>query len=208
MRGGMSVGVVTSRALTSSDLGGSSHSGAKSLTRLRLSAEGQATARLTVRTSEGDTVTLSAARADLTSIAYDRTGRPATPDLSLQLTSARVDEFKAFEEVVDGELNEQERKDFDALLTNIDDVAAAFFSGRVGEAISRALQVQDLGSLQGYRFDAGYSTSTFVEQNALADLAEVPGWRCPPRIPYPRRKPSRSVLPRFSSSERHTHRSP
>ena len=49
-----------------------------SLTKLRVSAAVEAKASLTVRTDEGDTVTLSAgraARADLSSIAYDKTGR-------------------------------------------------------------------------------------------------------------------------------------
>ncbi|TKB73495.1 MAG: hypothetical protein E8D45_09130, partial [Nitrospira sp.] len=172
----MSAGALTSRSLTPTDLNGAAQSGAELLSRLRLSAQVETKATLTVTTREGDTVTLSAnraARAELTSIAYDRTGRPADPDLSVRLASAQLHAAQAFDSAVDGDLNEQERKDLDALLTNIDGVASAFFSGHIDEAIARALQVKDLGSLQGYRFEASYSSSTSVEHGTGADLAAV-----------------------------------
>lgn len=169
----MSAGVVTSRSLVPSDVSHASQSGAESLSRLRLSAEVRTKATLSVKTREGDTVTLSAgraARADLTSMAYDRTGRPTAPDLSLQLASAQLNEVEAFEAVVEGDLNEQERRDLDALLTGIDDVAAAFFSGQIGDAVARAFQIQDLGSLQSFRFAASYHMRTFVEHDSASDL--------------------------------------
>lgn len=173
----MSAGVITSRSLAPSDLNGVSQSGAESLSRLRLSAEVRTKATLSVKTREGDTVTLSAgraARADLTSMAYDRTGHPSGPDVSLQLAAKSLQKMQAFDAVVDGDLNEQERKDLDALLTNIDGVASAFFSGQIGEAITRALQVQDLGSLQSFRFDASYTASTYAEQESLVDHTGPP----------------------------------
>lgn len=173
----MSAGVITSRSLVPSDLNGVSQSGTESLSRLRLSAEIRTKATLSVKTREGDTVTLSAgraARADLTSITYDRTGRPSGPDVSLQLAAENLQEVQAFDAVVDGDLNEQERKDLDALLSNVDQIASAFFSGQIGEALTRALQVRDLGSLHGFRFDASYTASTYAEQESLVDHTGPP----------------------------------
>lgn len=173
----MSAGVVTSRSLVPSDLSGASQSGAESLSRLRLPAEVRTKATLSVKTREGDTVTLSAGRAtraDFTSIAYDRTGRPSGPDVSLQSAAKSLQKVQAFEAVVDGDLNEQERNDLDALLSKIDQISSAFFSGQIGEAIARALQVQDLGSLQGFRFDASYTASAYVEQESLVDHTGPP----------------------------------
>jgi hypothetical protein len=155
---------------------------AESLTRLRVSTEVQAKATLTVRTREGDTVMLStgrAARADLTSMAYDRTGRSTAPDLSLQLASTELNAIDAFEAVVEGDLSEQERNDLGALLTSIDDIAAAFFSDRIDQAVARAIEVRDVGSLQGYRFDASYSVSTYVEQDTVGDLAQCTDTKMP-----------------------------
>ena len=166
----MSFAVSAPRAAASPDLIQSVPSPSESFTRLRVAAEIQARASLTVRTSEGDTVTLSAgraARADLSSIAYDRTGRSTGPDLSAQLATAELTTLDAVEAIVEGDLNEQEREDLDALLTSIDDIAAAFFSGRIDQAVERALEIRDLGSLQSYRFDASYSSSTYVEQEVL-----------------------------------------
>lgn len=148
---------------------------AASLARLRVSSEVQAKANLTVRTSEGDTVTLSTGRgvrADLASIAYDRTGRATVPDLSAQVASAELSTIKAVEAVVDGELSEQEREDLNALLTSIDEVAAAFFNGRSDQAVERAFEIRDLGSLQSYRFEASYSSSTYIEPAVLSEGTE------------------------------------
>ena len=170
----MFAGALTSRSLTPTDLTDAAQSGAESFSRLRLSAQVEAKATLTVTTREGDRVTLSAnrvARAELTSIAYDRTGRPAGPNLSVRLASTQLHVAQAFDATIDGDLNEQERKDLDALLTNIDGVASAFFSGHLDEAVARALEVKDLGSLQGYRFEAGYSSRTSVEHETGANLA-------------------------------------
>lgn len=148
---------------------------AASLARLRVSSEVQTKASLTVRTSEGDTVTLSTGRgvrADLASIAYDRTGRATVPDLSAQVASAELSTIKAVEAVVDGELSEQEREDLNALLTSIDEVAAAFFNGRSDQAVEHAFEIRDLGSLQSYRFEASYSSSTYIEQAVLSEGTE------------------------------------
>lgn len=125
-----------------------------------------------MRTSEGDRVTLSVGRAvqaDVTSIAYDRTGRPLSSDLSLQLASAQLDRLDQVKATVEGDLNEQERADLEVLLTHIDKIAQAFFGGELDEAVGRALQIQDLGSLQSFRFDASYSASTTVVRETLAD---------------------------------------
>lgn len=171
----MSFAVSAPRTTASPDLIRSVLSPSESFSRLRVAAEIQAKATLTVRTSEGDTVTLSAgraARADLSSIAYDRTGRSTAPDLSAQLASAELTTLDAVEAIVEGDLNEQEREDLDALLTSIDDIAAAFFSGRIDQAVVKALEIQDFGSLQSYRFDASYSTSTRIEEELFNGGAE------------------------------------
>ncbi len=167
----MSFAVSAPRASASPDLIRSVPSPSESFTRLRVAAEFHAKASLTVRTNEGDTVTLSAgraARADLSSIAYDRTGRSTAPDLSAQLATTELSTLDAVEAVVEGDLSERERDDLDALLTSIDDIAAAFFNGRIDQVFERALEIRDLGSLHSYRFEASYSRRTLVEQEVLS----------------------------------------
>ena len=118
-------------------------------------------ADIILTTREGDRITLSSQNtmSEQRRSEYSTDGSQRILEQSMAVSGMSL--------TVQGDLNDQEVADLTALLDDLNEIAADFFSGNVGEAVSGAMNIGDMGSISKLE-------ATFSQTRLLADYLSVP----------------------------------
>ena len=119
---------------------------------------------LTIKTREGDIVTLSSSRfSEFNSSEYNSRGKIKTDSGSAlitqhtqEITLATGDQFSFS---VQGDLNEQELADIAAIVKGVDSIVAEVAEGDMEEAIAQAMDMGNYSSVSMYSADISYQRS-------------------------------------------------
>ncbi len=128
-------------------------------------------AQISIRTAEGDIVTLAATRQEARSMQASAWTTREGSGLATAY-SATSSEMLAFS--LHGDLNPEERADIVALAEDLTAIASSFFAGDFAQAMERATQLGDLGSLSS--MSATFSQHS-LQQTSLHSgqaLGEIP----------------------------------
>ncbi len=146
-------------------------------------------AGLTIKTREGDLVTLnSSSFAELDAYRYNSKGVAQTQDGTVmtrqnhrEVTLSAGDSFSF---TVIGDLNEQELEDIEAIVKDIDEIIEEMAQGDMDEAIELALGMGGYDTVSGYSADISYektvSRATRVQAQTAATVAPP---EPPPELP-------------------------
>ena len=119
---------------------------------------------LTIKTREGDIVTLSSSRfAQFNASEYNSRGEIQT-DFGNALISRHTREITLatgdqFSFSVQGDLNEQELSDIEAILKGVDGIVAQVAEGDMQEAVAQAMAMGNYSSVSRYSADISYERS-------------------------------------------------
>ncbi|RLB84809.1 MAG: hypothetical protein DRH26_18865 [Deltaproteobacteria bacterium] len=137
-------------------------------------------AGLTIKTREGDIVTLSSSRfAQFNASEYNSKGEIQTDSGNALLTQhtreitlATGDQFSFF---VQGDLNEQELADIEAIVKGVDSIAAEVAEGDMEEAVAQAMAMGNYSSVSMYSADISYQRSySMIEETRSVANSPLP----------------------------------
>lgn len=127
---------------------------------------------LTIKTREGDIVTLSSSRfAQFNSFEYNSrgeiqtdTGNALITQHTREITLTTGDQFSFS---VQGDLNEQELADIEAIVKGVDGIVAEVAQGDMEEAVAQAMAMGNYSSVSMYSADISYERSySMTEQTS------------------------------------------
>jgi hypothetical protein len=133
---------------------------------------------LTIKTREGDIVTLSSSRfAQFNSSEYNSRGEIQTDSSSAlitqhtrEITLTTGDQFSFS---VHGDLNEQELADIEAIVKGVDGIVAQVAQGDMEEAVAQAMDMGNYSSVSMYSADISYERSYSMIE-ATSSVASSP----------------------------------
>ncbi len=137
-------------------------------------------AGLTIKTREGDIVTLSSSRfAQFNASEYNSKGEIQTDSGNALLTQhtreitlATGDQFSFS---VQGDLNEQELADIEAIVKGVDSIAAEVAEGDMEEAVAQAMAMGNYSSVSMYSADISYQRSySMIEETRSVANSPLP----------------------------------
>jgi hypothetical protein len=130
---------------------------------------------LTIVTKEGDHVTVSAdSEFRLDFATYDSTGRMKGETSRLQAEALSLDSSQKFSISVEGDLNEQEKKDIQNILQSLDKTMNDLVSGRSDQGAAGAEKLGNLGSISSINATLQVEQSISVESAAMAGITSSP----------------------------------
>lgn len=146
----------------------------------RVSAMDQKSADIEIVTREGDRVTLSTdSLSKMFNYTYNEQGY-----MNGEMTASSFEVFGVYssQEValsVEGDLNEEEMADIMSILDKIENLAGDFFAGELDEAVAKALQFGDMGSVVAVEANLQYVYSVSAEESFMvtgpSTSSELPG---------------------------------
>ena len=141
----------------------------------RLNASSDTHTDLSVVTAGGDRITLSAEsllRASYAEVNYQSTDQYR---LNLHATDSQVQFGNSIEVSVQGQLDQQERADVQLLVGKLEKVVKQFLGGDSEGALSKALQIGDLGTVASFELNVQQSAQIALtqEQQVSADGAQA-----------------------------------
>jgi DnaJ-domain-containing protein 1 len=120
---------------------------------------------LSLTTNEGDKISLSlAARTQSDYLNYLETGQEKQGDYAHQLQMFSTASEQDFTMTVEGDLNEQERKDIGAVLKTIDKMMANFVQGRLEPMVAKANKLSQLDTISSLSLEMSYTREVMVAQ--------------------------------------------
>ena len=140
----------------------------------RLNASSDTHTDLSVVTAGGDRITLSAEsllRASYAEVNYQSTDQYR---LDLHATDSQVQFGNSIEVAVQGQLDQQEQADVQLLVGKLEKVVKQFLGGDSEGALSKALQIGDLGTVASFELHVQQSAQIALtrEQQVSADGAQ------------------------------------
>jgi len=140
-------------------------------------------AGLTIQTREGDIVTLSSSQfSELNAFEYNSQGQiqtdAGTARISQHTREITLTSGEQFSFSVQGDLNEQELADIEAIVKGVDGIIAEMAQGDMKEAVSKAMSMGYYSSVSMYSADISVQRSYAVAQetrSASNDLLSNPG---------------------------------
>ncbi|MBM3224679.1 MAG: hypothetical protein FJZ47_12860 [Candidatus Tectomicrobia bacterium] len=153
-------------------------------------AETRTSADITLVTAEGDKVTLSAETASQASyLRYDARGRIQGQHARVRTEVLQLNASEALSVQIEGNLNDAERADIQEALSTLADIATDFFDGDTDSALSSALDLTELETLQSIDATLEVSQSVSVQREstrrrlAADDVPGRPFGGTPPALP-------------------------
>jgi hypothetical protein len=124
---------------------------------------------LTIKTREGDIVTLSSSRfAQFNSFEYNSRGEIQTDSSSALITQhtreITLETGDQFSFSVQGDLNEQELADIEAIVKGVDSIVAQVAQGDMEEAVEQAMAMGNYSSVSMYSADISYERSYSITE--------------------------------------------
>jgi hypothetical protein len=155
---------------------------------------------LTIKTLEGDIVTLSSSHfAEFNSSEYNSRGEIQTDSMGAlitqhtqEITLATGDQFSFS---VQGDLNEQELADIAAIVKGVDSIAAEVAEGDMEEAIAQAMDMGHYSSVSMYSADIAYQRSYAMTEETSTVASS----------PLPATEPEENISGRHGRSRRTNH---
>jgi hypothetical protein len=141
-------------------------------------------AGVTIKTREGDVVRLSAGTfAQFASSEYNSRGIIRAEDSTIQQNyhqrTISLYTQETFSFSVQGDLNEQELADIDAIIQGIDGIIGQMAAGNMEEAVSQALEMDTFDSISMYAADISfqqqYAYQETIQSGVKTDMPAVPG---------------------------------
>ncbi|MBU0970263.1 MAG: hypothetical protein KKC20_06425 [Proteobacteria bacterium] len=124
---------------------------------------------LTIKTREGDVVTLSSKSfSELNAFEYTSRGQIRSDSGSAQMNrhirEITLTTGERFSFSVQGDLNEQELADIEAIVKGVDTIAGEMVRGDMGKAMEKAMSMGSYDSVSMYSADISYQRSYAVSQ--------------------------------------------
>ena len=131
----------------------------------RLSTDARTSADITIRTAEGDKVTLSTSTASQAAyFTYDAQGRLPGQHIDIHAEALRVASSSRTSIIVEGDLNDAELADIQRLMDNLQGMVHNFLAGDIDATVLQALDTGDLDALAGFDASFAYTRHIAVEQ--------------------------------------------
>jgi hypothetical protein len=134
----------------------------------KISAMDQKSTDIEILTREGDRVTLSTdSLSKMFNFTYNEQGY-----MNGEMTASSIEAFGVYsiQEValsVEGDLNEEEMADIMSILGKIENLASDFFAGELDEAVAKALQFGDMGTVVAVEANLQYVYSASAEESFM-----------------------------------------
>ncbi len=133
---------------------------------------------LTIRTREGDLVTLSSSSvSSMEAYLYDGAGIARTANGEAYVAESRREitlaNGQSFSFTVDGNLSDEELADIDSLLQGLDQVIAKVQSGDMDQAFDQALQLGDFDTFASFSADISYQRSYQMTSSSVATATQT-----------------------------------
>jgi len=120
---------------------------------------------LNLTTNEGDKISISlAARTQSDYLKYLETGQDKEGSYARQLQMFSTNSEQNFTMTVEGNLNEQERKDIDKVLKTIDKMMTNFVQGHLEPMMTKANGLPQLDNISGLSLKMSYTRDVLVAQ--------------------------------------------
>lgn len=170
--------------------------------KLSVNAYESLSAGLTIQTREGDVVTLSSNKfSEFKAFDYTRRGEVRTQGGTALVSQHRreitLTTGDLFSFSVQGDLNEQELADIEAIVNGIDGIMAEMVQGDMEAALAKALSMGSYDSVSMYAADIAYERSYAVSYQARSvsqgALDQVPGQELNPAPARSRGKGPRTM---------------
>lgn len=141
----------------------------------RVSVMDQKSVEIKLMTAEGDRITLSVNA--LFEESY--TGYNSRGYMNGMVTGTRMETFSSFSDrwmsiTLEGDLNEEELVDIQRVLAKVESLASDFFRGEIDEAVAKAIQFDDMGSVVNLKANLEYTYSMSIEQQYMAKMTGIP----------------------------------
>ena len=136
----------------------SNTSTASSSNKLYVDSYSSLDAGLTIQTREGDMVTLSTSRySELEAYEYSSHGVVSNEDgyaaSSYNVREITLSTGETFKFTVEGDLNEEELKDIESIITGVDGIIGEMMEGDLQDAVSQAMRMGYYDSISSYEAD-------------------------------------------------------
>ena len=157
------------REQTLKDFQGQNINDYKAYQQFRLNTAGKETQDITITTEEGDKVTISA----LDSFKADYMAFDYSEQLNGQMASLEAEKLTAsskhsFSMTIDGDLNEEEQKDIEKVLSSLDDIMKDLVSGDLENVMNEALNIiDDTETISGLNAVLQFHQSISMEQRSM-----------------------------------------
>jgi hypothetical protein len=127
---------------------------------------------LNLTTDEGDTVSISlAASTQADYLKYLETGQDQDGQYANQLQMSSSNSEQGFTVTVNGDLNEQERKDIGKVLKIVDQMMTNFVQGHLEPMMAKAGKLSQLDSISDLSLEMSYSRQVLVAQQTKVQPA-------------------------------------
>lgn len=157
-------------------------------------------AGLTIKTREGDIVTLSTSRfSEMNANEYNSHGQIETPNGSMtasrQTRELTLTTGELFSFSVEGDLNEQELADIESIIKGVDGIIGEMAEGDMDDAVAKAMAMGSYDSVSMYEADItvqrSYGVRSETRSSESGRLAQSPRAPQPPGLDY--QKPAAHV---------------
>jgi hypothetical protein len=159
-------------------------------------------AGLTIQTREGDVVTLSASMfSELDAYEYNSqgeiSGRRGSASLAYSEREITLSSGEQFTFKVQGDLNEDELKDIEAIVSGIDGIISKMAEGDMEEAVSKAMSMGSYDSISRYEADITMerSYSAYAESSSAVYGRGRGRGHAYGRMPAPAPAPEQGMVP-------------
>jgi hypothetical protein len=130
---------------------------------------------LNLTTKEGDKVSLSLeARSQALYLNYLEAGNDKEQEYARQLQLFAAESEQDFTMTVEGDLNEEERKEIGKILKTIDRMMASFVKGRIEPMLAKADKLTELDTIAGLSLEMSYSRNVLVAQQTENKIVSTP----------------------------------
>jgi hypothetical protein len=130
---------------------------------------------LNLTTKEGDKVSLSLdARSQALYLNYLEAGNDKEQEYARQLQLFAAESEQDFTMTVEGDLNEEERKEIGKILKTIDRMMASFVKGRIEPVLAKADKLTELDTIAGLSLEMSYSRNVLVAQQTENKIVSTP----------------------------------
>ncbi len=160
-------------------------------------------AGLTIRTKEGDLVTLTTKSfSELDAFVYNRKGviksETGKSTITQNKREVTLKSGKSFSFSVTGDLNEKELGDIENIIKGIDGIISEMTRGDMDNAVRKALTMGNYDTVSMYSADIRYSQSYAVSTDTQIDAAKA----VPANKIHPQRQKSDTMIPSLSELSR------
>ena len=126
---------------------------------------------LEIVTSEGDVVTLSSEKqSNMDYMSYDQKGASKGKSVEMHNKALSIEVSSGFSISVKGDLNEDELKEIQMLIKEVDSVMSSMVSGEMDDAVAKAMKIGGFDTISTFEAELSIQKSTMFQQRSASKM--------------------------------------